>query len=221
VTDWQDVSVRVTVDHSLRPEFHSCAIGFEASDTSTFLVRPYCLTRLSSQAVHHYHRVAGHPDAGPGPRPAHPSPFRLMWRRPSKMDTKWFAILLILVSEANEAHGFLSQPTHILRAPSTASWSPSGRMDGSWVCTMKANSEMEIKRRDMLLSGFALGSLLVMPQNTFADMTLETFKRAYYRYVPRIEAGELICHCFLRSVLSHCLRLRARPLRFKLALKDR
>jgi hypothetical protein len=73
----------------------------------------------------------------------------------------------------------------------------------------------------LLFSGFALGSLLVMPQNTFADMTLETFKRAYYRYVPRIEAGELICHLFLSSVPSHYLRLRTRPLRFKLAIKDR
>lgn len=67
---------------------------------------------------------------------------------------------------------------------------------------MKANSEMEIKRRDLLFSGFALGSLLVMPQNTFADMTLETFKRAYYRYVPRIEAGRDLYVLNLRSKID-------------------
>ena len=46
-----------------------------------------------------------------------------------------------------------------------------------------------VARREALAAGFAASLLTLLPSEARADMTLNSFKRAYFRWVPRIEAG--------------------------------
>ena len=65
-----------------------------------------------------------------------------------------------------------------------------------------------LPRRDLLIHTATLGSLLFTPQIVLADMTLETFKRAYYRYVPRIEAGTKTSICKYEIDVHRCVLLQ-------------
>jgi hypothetical protein len=80
--------------------------------------------------------------------------------------------------------GWMATPSHaVLRAGSgggaaavRASASPRGAISA-------------MPRRDVVAFGFGSALLTLLPSEACADMTLNSFKRAYFRWVPRIEAG--------------------------------
>ena len=108
------------------------------------------------------------------------------------MAKKWI-VYVCLVFELQVIAGFHTQ----------SAWNFKTLMRNTWPCDFRCllsknhgqNTEettrdvSPLPRRDLFVHAATLGSLLLAPQIVFADMTLETFKRAYYRYVPRIEAG--------------------------------
>ena len=106
-----------------------------------------------------------------------------------KMHTKCRLIFAFLLFHFSETQCFSLHSTHTLSRQSPMHWQSRARTPATSFCMTGANVWTEVKRRDLLFSVAAFSSLLVHPQVSFADMTLETFKRAYYRYVPRIEAG--------------------------------
>jgi hypothetical protein len=97
-----------------------------------------------------------------------------------------------LVLELQVITGFHSQSAWILKSPMRDIRPCESRCLMSRNCGQNTETTRDVSpitRRDLMLNAATLGSLLLAPQNVYADMTLETFKRAYYRYVPRIEAG--------------------------------
>ena len=48
-------------------------------------------------------------------------------------------------------------------------------------------------RRGAVLAGAGIALLPLLPKEAAADMTLNSFKRSYFRWVPRIEAGIGAC----------------------------
>lgn len=46
------------------------------------------------------------------------------------------------------------------------------------------------RRGALLLAGAGAALFPLLPQEVAADMTLNSFKRSYFRWVPRIEAGK-------------------------------
>ena len=51
------------------------------------------------------------------------------------------------------------------------------------------STTMGLARREALAAGLGVSVLTLMPTGAAADMTLNSFKRSYFRWVPRIEAG--------------------------------
>jgi len=49
--------------------------------------------------------------------------------------------------------------------------------------------QMVVSRREAAAAGVGLAVLTLLPSEAVADMTLNTFKKSYFRWVPRIEAG--------------------------------
>ena len=94
----------------------------------------------------------------------------------------------------HEIASFSISPSHVLREFRMAK-NGFGRCSSrrafckNAVMELEKESNCEISRRDVMFAGAAIVSLLTFPKTSSADMTLETFKRAYYRYVPRIESG--------------------------------
>ena len=93
----------------------------------------------------------------------------------------------------------------------------SGKQVGSMTCdrgvgnlrmnenvAKEGEQRLVIGRRDMLvrtgLAPLILGASF--PRNSFADMTLNSFKRAYFRYAPRIEEGRDFFVLEVRSLIE-------------------
>jgi hypothetical protein len=107
------------------------------------------------------------------------------------MAKSWIAYVF-LVFELQVITGFHSQSAWNSKAPMRDIKTCEFRclLSKNWCQNTQAVQEIsQMPRRDLMFHAATLGSLLLSPQIVFADMTLETFKRAYYRYVPRIEAG--------------------------------
>ena len=64
-----------------------------------------------------------------------------------------------------------------------------GGVAAARACAASPRGGGAIARRQALAAGFGASLLTLMPSETHADMTLNSFKRAYFRWVPRIEAG--------------------------------
>ena len=66
-----------------------------------------------------------------------------------------------------------------------------------------------VGRRDALLRAGAGAALLplLLPQHAAADMTLNSFKRSYFRWVPRIEAGKACLPPATRAIPRNLISL--------------
>ena len=78
---------------------------------------------------------------------------------------------------------------HISSLSRTLTGKPPRLLCGVVDLKCKQPDDVRVARRDIGLLAAFCGGIMLRPPTAFADMTLETFKRAYYRYVPRIEAG--------------------------------
>jgi hypothetical protein len=76
-----------------------------------------------------------------------------------------------------------------MTAPSPHALRTEGGVAAARACAASPRGGGAVARREALAAGFGASLLTLMPSEACADMTLNSFKRAYFRWVPRIEAG--------------------------------
>ena len=94
--------------------------------------------------------------------------------------------LAVMVAAAVPCAGWTQASMHPANLPSVAR--------KSWCSLPKATEgssalQMVVSRREAAAAGVGLAVLTLLPSEAVADMTLNTFKKSYFRWVPRIEAG--------------------------------
>ena len=76
-----------------------------------------------------------------------------------------------------------------MSAPSPNTLRTEGGVAAARACAASPQGGGAVARREALAAGFGASLLTLLPSEARADMTLNSFKRAYFRWVPRVEAG--------------------------------
>eukprot|EP00961_Rhodomonas_salina_P157995 2126698-Rhodomonas_salina.2 len=108
--------------------------------------------------------------------------------------TRSFSMLrYILLLAALQAANCFPLSTPVARAPASNSL--------ALTCQLR-DVQPEVSRRALLGSALVFGTGFLSAQPAAADMTLNSFKRAYFRYVPRIEQGRDFYVLSLRKLIE-------------------